>query len=108
VQRAARAISRFVNKTQASTIARVVHTLLAAEHFDSLADLTDALKWKLAQLHIRWTHDDLNAAYRLVVTARPLPGPELPRRVRHVEREPDVTISRHEAAAILERLGIVQ
>jgi hypothetical protein len=107
VQRAARAISRFVNKTQASTIARVVHTLLAAEQFDTLADLTDALKWKLATLHIRWTHDDLNAAYRLVVTARPLPGPELPRRVRHVEREPDVTISRHEAAAMLHRLGIV-
>lgn len=68
---------RFVKKTHtktlASTIARIVHGLLAEESFDSLADLTDAVKWRLAQLRIRWTHDDLNAAYRIVATARPLP-----------------------------------
>jgi hypothetical protein len=74
VQRAARAISHFVNKTQASTIARIIHTLLETEHFDSIADLADAVKWKLAQLRIRWTNDDLDRAYRLVATARPLPG----------------------------------
>jgi hypothetical protein len=60
-------------KTLASTIARIVHGLLAEESFESLADLTDAVKWRLAQLRIRWTHDDLNAAYRIVATARPLP-----------------------------------
>jgi hypothetical protein len=94
-------------KTLSSTIARIVHALLAAEHFESLADLTDALKWRLAALRIRWTNDDINAAYRLVATARPLPGAELPLKVRHVEREADVTISRDEAAAILRRLGVV-
>jgi hypothetical protein len=93
-------------KTLASTIARVVHTLLAAEHFDSLADLIDALKWKLAKAHIRWTNDDLNAAYRTVASARPLPGAPLPRKTHHVEREPDRSLSRAEAAAILERLGV--
>lgn len=61
-------------KTLASTIARIVHGLLAEESFESLADLTDAVKWRLAQLRIRWTPDDLNTAYRLVATARSLPG----------------------------------
>jgi len=60
-------------KPLASTIARIVHCLLAEEAFESQADLTDAVKWRLAQLRIRWTHDDLNRAYRLVATARPLP-----------------------------------
>jgi hypothetical protein len=112
VQRAARAVSRFVNnthpKTQASTIARVIHTLLAAEEFTSIADLTDALKFRLAALRIRWTNDDITTAYRLVSTARPRPGLPLSRKTCHVDREPDGTISRAEAAAILERLGIVQ
>jgi hypothetical protein len=91
----------------ASTIAKVIHTLLAGEHFDSLADLTEALKWRLARLRMQWTNDDISTAYRLVATARRLPGPELPRRTTvHVEREPDSTISRAEAAEILERLGI--
>jgi hypothetical protein len=93
-------------KTLASTIARIVHGLLATEQFDSLADLTDALKWRLAALRIRWTNDDLNDAYRLVATARPLPCRLLPRKISHVEREPENVISRDEAGAILNRLGI--
>jgi head-tail adaptor len=88
-------------------IARIVRTLLASEHFDSLADLTEALKCRCARLRIRWTNDDINAAYRLIASNTPLPG-ALSRRVRHVECEPDVTISRHEAAAILDRLGIIR
>jgi hypothetical protein len=91
----------------ASTIAKVIHTLLAGEHFDSLADLTEALKWRLARLHVHWTNDDISTAYRLVATARRLPGIDLPRRTVHVEREPDSTISRAEAAEILEQLGII-
>ncbi len=94
------------NDDHGRLIARIIRTLLASEHFDSLADLTEALKCHCARLRIRWTNDDITAAYRLIASNTPLPG-ALPRRVRHVEREPDVTISRHEAAAMLHQLGIV-
>jgi hypothetical protein len=87
-------------------IARLVRTLLASEHFDSLADLTDALKFRCAQLRIRWTNDDINAAYALIASNTPLPGRVLPRKTSHVEREPEGVIARDEAGAILNRLGI--
>jgi head-tail adaptor len=96
------------NDDHGRLIARIVRTLLASEHFDSLADLTEALKCRCARLRIRWTNDDINAAYRLIASNTPLPGALLPRRTFHVEREPDGVISHTEAAAILERLGIVQ
>jgi hypothetical protein len=60
-------------------LARIIHTLLAAESFASMADLADVLKWRLARLRIRWTNDDLTHAYRLVETARALPGPKVRR-----------------------------
>jgi hypothetical protein len=90
-------------KTIASTIARLVHTLLATEPFDSLADLTDALKWRLAALRIRYTPDDIGDAYRLVATARQLPGTRAPRTRRHVERAVEPGLSRADAAAILKQ-----
>jgi hypothetical protein len=84
-------------------LARVVRSLLASEHFDSLADLTDALKFRCARLHIRWTNEDLNGAYRLIASNTPLPG--LSSRSR-LSTQPSYAFSHAEAAAILERLGV--
>jgi hypothetical protein len=91
---------------QGRLIARIVRTLLASEHFDSLADLTDALKFRLARLQIRWTNDDLNSAFAMIASNTPLVGAPPPRAPGHVEHQPDRAISRAEAAAILNRLGI--
>lgn len=68
-------------------IARIAHALLAEEQFSSLADFTDALKFKLVRLRIRYTNENLNNAYRIVEMARPLPG--APTRCVLVEREPE-------------------
>jgi len=90
-------------------LARIVRSLLASEHFDSLADLTDALKFRCARLHVRWTNEDLNGAYRLIASNTPLPGlsalSALSRSSTHGSQSSEA-LSRAEAAAILERLGI--
>jgi hypothetical protein len=46
--------------------------LVASERFDSLADLTDALKYRCAQLRIRWTPHDITDAYRRIGSNTPL------------------------------------
>jgi hypothetical protein len=88
-------------------LARLVRTLLARETFETLTDLTEALKCECARLKIRWTNDDISAAYRLIESNRPLPGAP-PRRVnpQHVERVDDDVrpLSRHEAADLYARL----
>ena len=87
-------------------LARIVRTLLASETFESLGDLTEALKCRCAQLRIRWTPDDITEAYRRVGSNTPLPGQPVCRRL--VERPTDTaSVSRSEAAEILERLGII-
>jgi hypothetical protein len=68
-------VSLIVNNTyehHGRLIARITRTLLASEHFDSLADLTDALKFRLARLHVRWTNDDLNSAFAMIASNTPL------------------------------------
>jgi hypothetical protein len=47
-------------------LARLVRILVASDHFDSYADLTDALKYRCAGLRISWTPDAVTAAYRLI------------------------------------------
>jgi hypothetical protein len=84
-------------------LARLVRSLLASEHFDSLADLTDALKFRCARLHIPWTNEDLNGAYRLIASNTPLPGLS---GLSRVSTQSSHAFSHAEAAAILERLGI--
>ncbi len=87
-------------------LARIVRTLLASETFDSLPDLTEALKCRCAQLRIKWTPDDITEAFRVVESNTPLPGLSVRRRL--VERPlVDHSVSRVEAAALLERLGII-
>ena len=86
-------------------LAKLVRSLLASEHFDSLSDLTDALKFRCARLRIDWTADDIGTAFRLIASNRRLPGLPLaaPRRV---ERLDEVPVTRADAAAILRRLGV--
>jgi hypothetical protein len=89
-------------------LARLIRSLLARESFETLADLTAALKDDCARLRIRWTPDDLSAAYRLIDAARALPGgrPMRPN-PRHVERvDAVVPLSRAEAADLCRRLGV--
>jgi hypothetical protein len=85
-------------------LARIVRTLLASEHFDSLADLTEALKCRLAQLGIAWTNDDISTAFRVVASNTPLT--RVRPRMAHRERVLEHHIDHAEAAAILHRLGI--
>jgi hypothetical protein len=95
--------------TQSRLLARLVRDLLATEKFDTIASLTDALKCRCAKLRIRWTNDDITAAYRLIESNRPLPGHEPLRRlkrVEHIERiDEDVKpLTRAEAAELWPRL----
>lgn len=53
-------------------LAMLLRELLKAEQFDSLADLTEALKRRCARLRVRYTNDDLNEALRLVGSNTPL------------------------------------
>lgn len=88
-------------------LARLVRVLLAREYFETVADLTEALKCECARLHIRWTPDDINAAYRLIESNRPLPGAPMRRPVCHVERvDEHRTLSRDEASALWSRLCV--
>lgn len=94
-------------ETTGRLLARLVRTLLTREPFETLADLTEALKVECGRLKIRWTNDDISAAYRLIESNHPLPG--APRRrapnQRHVERLDDARpLSRDEAADLYARL----
>jgi hypothetical protein len=72
-------------------LAKLVWELLKAEPFESLADLTDALKFRCARLNIPWTNDDINDAYALIETNTRLPLRSRPPR-RREERPPDPAI----------------
>jgi hypothetical protein len=100
---------------QVRLLAKLLRELLATPDAcacDSLGAVADALKWRCARLHIRWTNDDLNSAFTMIASNTPLLGvselPVLPSQLRsqNERREPGRAISRAEAAAILARLGI--
>lgn len=95
-------------KSKSRLLAKLVWELLMkAERFESLADLTDALKWRCGQLRVKWTNDDISGAYRLIASNTPLPG-GLKLRLRLEERPLDYQpISRSEASDILKRLGVL-
>jgi head-tail adaptor len=94
-------------ESQGRLLARLVRVLLARETFESLTDLTEALKVECARLKIRWTNDDITAAYRLIESNRPLPGTPArrPNNPRHIEAVDDARpLSRGEAADLMVRL----
>lgn len=79
-------------------LARLVRVLLAREPYETLPDLTEALKVECARLHLRWTPDAISAAYRLIASNTPLPGgPPIRPRARCDDPRP---LSRAEAAAL--------
>lgn len=96
-------------------LARLVREILAlpeAAEFEGLADVVEALKYRCARLKIGWTNDDIDAALRLVVSNVPLPGARARREAEQVRREAEQertgqrVITRAEASAILQRLGV--
>jgi hypothetical protein len=91
-------------ESQARLLARLVRVLLARDHFDTLASLTDALKHECARLRIRASTDDITDAIRLIASNRALIGPlELDSRPGPEDVPP---VTRAEAAAILRRLSV--
>jgi hypothetical protein len=97
-------------ETKGGLLAKLTRELLQRESFDSLADLTEALKCRCAELRIRPTNDDISDGYRLISSNMPLPGAQPPRRLVERPPEPEV-ISRRDAERILanlqERVGKV-
>jgi hypothetical protein len=55
-------------------IAKVLRDVLVVESYDTYADLMDALKYRLAQLRIPWTPEELSEVRRMVESNRPLVG----------------------------------
>lgn len=91
-------------ETQGRLLAKLVWGLLKRGTFDDLGDLTEALKRRCVALHIRWTNDDINDAYRLVGSNTRLPG-ALTAAPPPVERLPEPPIlNRREAAALYRAL----
>ena len=90
-------------ETQSRLLARIVRDLLRTETFETLADLTDALKFRCAALKIPWTNDDIGAAYGLIETNTPLlPRPAPTRRLQRDERDDGPSpITHDEALAFL-------
>jgi len=67
------------DQRRARLVAKVLRDVVGHDSFETLADLTDALKFKLARLRIGWTNDDINTAFRLVGSnvelVHPVPTP---------------------------------
>jgi hypothetical protein len=55
-------------KAQARLVARLIRDAILRDDFESLADLTDVVKHRCAQLGIRVTADDFTIAYRWLDT----------------------------------------
>ncbi len=88
-------------------IAAVVHDVLAAEKFDAVADLSEAVKCRCASLKIPYDAGAVTEAIQLVERTRPVvaTGIRPLKRVEHLERLDDVQpISRAEAADLWPRL----
>ena len=89
---------------QARILAKLIRELRRAEAFETLADLTDALKYRCARLRIRWTPDDISDAFRLIETNTPLVPTRLVRRLEERSPEPEI-IEQPFAAAFVAELG---
>jgi hypothetical protein len=89
-------------------IAAVVHDVLAAEKFDAVADLSEAVKCRCASLKIPYDAGAVTEAIQLVERTRPVvaTGIKALKHVEHLERlDDDVKpISRAEAADLWPRL----
>lgn len=92
------------SQNQPRLLAKVLRELLARERFDTLADLTAALKDRCSRLRLHVDGDAINGAYTLIssnteLVSAPRQEAELP------ETEPRA-ISQSEAVRMLRRLGV--
>lgn len=71
------------HETKSRLLAKLVRELLASEQFETLADLTDALKVRCSRLKILHTPSDVSDAFRVIAsnTALAAPPAGLERRV---------------------------
>ncbi len=60
------------HETKSRLLAKLVRELLASTAFETLADLTDALKARCSSLHITCTPADISEAYRVIASNREL------------------------------------
>jgi hypothetical protein len=92
-------------ETKSRLLATLIRDMIRAESFASLADLTDALKFRCARLRIPWTPDDISAALQWVGSNRPLVTSEVPPPRPAARTDPDpVGLTRDQASATLARL----
>lgn len=83
--------AKTTTETRSRLIARILRDVLAAESFESLPDLLDALKFRLARLRVPWTNDECNDAMAWIATNRPLLVERREeRRVEQIEPPPDL------------------
>jgi hypothetical protein len=92
----------------AGVIAAVVHDVLTAEKFESVADLSEAVKRRCATLKIPYDAGTITDAIHLVERTRPVVAMGITplRRITHLERiDDDVRpITRAEAADLWPRI----
>jgi hypothetical protein len=67
-------VNRHDEDRHARRIAVVVRDVLASASFDTLADLTEAVKARCASLRLKYSGDDISEAYRLIASNRALVG----------------------------------
>jgi hypothetical protein len=88
----------------------VLRGLLKREKFETLADLTDALKWECARLRLPWTNEAISAVYSAVgsdgvLLAGAVPLPKRARPEPFSDR-PVPVVSKQDATVILAELGV--
>jgi hypothetical protein len=59
-------MSLHASEHEGRLLAKLVRELLHGEHFESLADLVEALKIRCARLRISWTNDGISEALSLI------------------------------------------
>lgn len=94
---------------QTRLLAKLIRELMAGETFDSLSDLTGALKDRCAKLRIEITDQAINGAFTLIASNTPLtaPSPLLQKQAPWLPATQDFPAMSHAAAAaILQRLGV--
>lgn len=93
------------NPGKSRLLAKVIREILQQEQFDSLADLTDVVKFRCARLKVGWTNDLIHDAFRLIAS-----NLDLTRRrpkSRAFEREERSGVNHEAACETLQRLGVL-
>lgn len=93
-------MNAYDHATQSRLLAKLVRELLRCERFESLADLTDAIKHRCARLRIAWQPDDISDAYRLIASNTDLVGPARAARVAPEPQSEPALFSPREAAQL--------